>query len=174
MHFTCVCGQVISDTTDRLRNKAYLLPDQDWFLIAANARIADALDIYGLLRNMRRIYSCYACGRLAIPDPVTDSFLWYLPELDDRRPALGSTYGDSYKVRLIGTWRSDLMVGSLRWDKLGGGNDRSVERFSEKAAFMQRYFDSFQRLTSENNLSSACLRDDSAVVHLWEEREVRT
>jgi hypothetical protein len=167
MNMTCVCGHVIRDTTDRLRDKAYLLADEDWFLVTQGGR-DDSLTIHDLLRNMREIYQCDACGRLAIPDPATDVFLWYVPENDRRTQVLRSMYGNGYKVRIIGLWRSTWANGVLWWEEPGARHGRAVERFSDKATLKQRYFDVLQLLMAEGRLGSACLRQDNEVEHIWE------
>ena len=79
MRFKCHCGNIVRDTSDRLRNKAHLIPDQCWHelqrrletsvlgaLASGTISLADAeWQMMELLLNATRTaYQCTDCGRL--------------------------------------------------------------------------------------------------------------
>lgn len=92
MHFYCPCGNRISDTTDNISHKAYLLPDQDkisycaaleQIVQAENLSMEEKLDqILVRLQGhylSRCIYQCSRCGRLFVDD-TSYNLHSFLPE----------------------------------------------------------------------------------------------
>jgi hypothetical protein len=156
---------MINDTTDGLRHKALLLADEDWSGAVVDSK-SDSLSIYELRRSMRAIYQCDGCGRLAIPDPITDELLWFAPEKEHPRRVLGSIYGNGFKVRLDGRWYPDVGQGVVRWQAVGDAG--SLERFSDKDTLKRRYFEMLQLLIAEDKLGCACLRERHKVEHWWD------
>jgi hypothetical protein len=59
MNFTCICGHVVSDSTDDLPHKARLVADEDWNLFT------ESLD----WRLVSNLYQCSQCGRLRLEKP---------------------------------------------------------------------------------------------------------
>ena len=94
MWFDCRCGNTIKDTTDCLRQKGHLTPDQDLYLVwdemddqvidrVASKELAQN-DAYMLSRSLmaaptRRMYQCFECGRLYI-DGLDGELHCFLPE----------------------------------------------------------------------------------------------
>ena len=80
MKIQCVCGAIISDTTDCLPYKAYFIPDQEWF--GMWDAIDDAIEHSGptpkdketacmKLRSQghgQQAWQCTNCGRLHVDD----------------------------------------------------------------------------------------------------------
>ena len=92
MHFYCPCGNRISDTTDNIPHKAYLLPDQDkisycaaleQIIQAEHLSVEEKLDqILVRLQGhylSRCIYQCSCCGRLFVDD-TSYNLHSFLPE----------------------------------------------------------------------------------------------
>jgi hypothetical protein len=94
MKISCQCGAIISDNTDNLPHRGYLLPDQEWFATydAIDDEVIDPLAAgriekeaaYWLARSIigrsaRLMYQCRACGRLYIYD-LQGQLQCYLPE----------------------------------------------------------------------------------------------
>lgn len=93
-YITCHCGCDIKDTTDSLRSKGHLIPDQD--LYALWDEIDHLLDRVGageltaeeaympMRRSMslsRVIYECYRCGRIYFEGiNPGDEFQSFVPE----------------------------------------------------------------------------------------------
>ena len=81
MHFDCACGNRISDTSDGLRHKAHLTPDQDLYDVwdGMDVEVIDRVasgelsqeEAYVKSRRLmseptRTIYQCFECGRIYI------------------------------------------------------------------------------------------------------------
>lgn len=154
MKIACPCGEQISDTTDSLPNKAYLLADQDWAASTdgAQERWPDIEAIW--LRKTREIYQCAACGRLTFNDPVTGHLLWFSPEHDPRRRALGTVEGNTFRSNLVATWRSSQAKGDIFWNT-SGDLDGGWETFADRDAWMSRYREVEAQLQREGRLGLA-------------------
>lgn len=96
MWFECRCGERISDTTDCLRHKGHLTPDQDLYVVwdGMDEQIIDRVasgqlpvkDAYMVSRNImssptRTMYQCFQCGRLYI-DGADGNRHCFVPESD--------------------------------------------------------------------------------------------
>lgn len=159
MKIGCPCGAVIHDNTDFEPDKAYLLADQD---LCRLEEVADhdaviPLDVSGPL--WRTIYQCWSCGRLTLADPVTGKMLWFAPENDERKKALGSSEGNAFKVSLTGRWRPNEQRGEVSWGS-GGDQEGGFEEFDDKAAFERRYHQVFRMLSQEGRLHGASLNGE--------------
>ena len=92
MWFECHCGNEIKDTTDCLRNKGHLTPDQDLHSVwdGMDEQVIDRIasgelsldEAYVNSRRLmslpaRTVYQCFECGRLYIdgPDGERNCFL---------------------------------------------------------------------------------------------------
>src|SRR6266511_3646463 len=104
MKMRCECGEIISDQTDCLPNKAHFIADQDWFGVfnaidqivsdvAAGSMTAD--DAQTAVRRThltasRQMYQCSKCGRLLVAD-LQHNMNIYAPTSDtDSRQILSS------------------------------------------------------------------------------------
>lgn len=88
MKIRCTCGDIISDQTDYLPNKAYIIGDKNYFdfLDAIDEAIENKQeDRERLCMNIRRAepskiaYECNACGRLYLYNMGGD-LLEYVPQ----------------------------------------------------------------------------------------------
>src|SRR3954463_12578790 len=82
MKINCPCGAIISDSTDGLPRKGYVIPDQEWIPLcnALEQVIGDAMSrrieaeaafmrVHILLGEAARfVYQCRDCGRLFVND----------------------------------------------------------------------------------------------------------
>ncbi|PWU09791.1 MAG: hypothetical protein C5B50_26710 [Verrucomicrobia bacterium] len=82
MKMRCECGEIISDNTDYLPYKAFLIADEDWFGVAdaideitsevASGRTtilaAETAVRVVLNKKSRTMYQCSKCGRLLVAD----------------------------------------------------------------------------------------------------------
>lgn len=157
MKIDCLCGSTISDTTDSLPNKGYLLADQDWAELTSrpdNTR-PDADTVWF---KSREIYQCTECGRLTFDDPVTKQLLWFKPEIDPRGRALGSVDGDAFRANLDATWRHAKGEGELFWNS-SGDRHGGWEVFSDQAAWLRRFDEVVIQLKAEGRLGKAEVRE---------------
>lgn len=94
MWFECSCGNIIKDTTDCLRQKGHLTPDQDLYSVwdGMDDQVIDRVasgdlapnDAYMISRRLmasptRTMYQCVECGRLYI-DGLDGELHCFLPE----------------------------------------------------------------------------------------------
>jgi hypothetical protein len=168
MKFACSCGHVISDGTDYLRYKAYLISDQD---------IYDALEMSDRGSGdwwptlTRTMYDCEKCGRVWIYDHagLLQSFL---PE--SRSPHfLSSIAGIKWKRILRGSWTDKPILrtlprGFLSWTHLDDADRRTFEEWAELES---EYFKVFESLRSEDLLRDSLLKRNGEVIHAWPEAE---
>lgn len=168
MKIECRCGYIISDSTDCLPDKAYLLADQD--LGAVYDGHNDAAARFEAVRElMQCTYQCFACGRLCI-DAGTRGLLWFIPEGGRHERALGSVLGRSYKVFLRARWTSSHSLGprgEVFWGSSGdlpGG----FEDFASPDAVEVRYAEVKRELMAEGRLRDARLMVDGEVRDQWQ------
>lgn len=157
MKIGCLCGATISDTTDFLPNKGYLLADQDWGELTdrADDQIPSAETVW---LKARAIYQCTSCGRLTFDDPVTKQLIWFKPEIDPRGHALGSVDGDAFRANVMATWRSANDAGDLSWNS-SGDRPGGWERFSDQTAWRRRYDEVVAQLTAEGRLGRVRMQE---------------
>lgn len=82
MKIGCQCGATIHDTTDKLADKAHIIPDQEWVDVwdaideaieqsgpSTEEKTAACMKLRGLMRRVTRLaWQCQQCGRLYIDD----------------------------------------------------------------------------------------------------------
>jgi hypothetical protein len=82
MKIHCPCGAIISDSTDSLPRKGYIIPDQEWFpvydaldkviddIVSGHTKAETAyMHIRCILGDASRwIFQCRDCGRLFVDD----------------------------------------------------------------------------------------------------------
>lgn len=157
MKIGCLCGETISDTTDALPNKAYLLADQDWTALT-NCSEDEVPDAEAVWRKTREVYQCTSCGRLTFDDPVTKQLIWFKPEIDPRQRALGSVDGNAFRADLVATWRDVAGNGELFWNS-SGDHPGGWEVFSNRNDWMRRYAEVQVELKAEGRLGSCEMRE---------------
>ena len=64
MKIQCPCGALIIDTTDKLPYKAWLLTDQDMFLLYESFEDVQFHEVRE--HFMKAIYQCESCGRICL------------------------------------------------------------------------------------------------------------
>jgi len=72
MKFKCVCGTLLSDSTDDIPYKARLIADQDWNEFTRSCESPRGHD----WRLVTNIYQCPKCGRLRIEKPSGQVFFF--------------------------------------------------------------------------------------------------
>jgi hypothetical protein len=83
-HLYCVCGQIIRDDTDSVRNKAHILPGEDWDTALDNVKV----HVSEFLVVGRIMYECEWCGRIWMrARPGKHEWVSYAPE--GPRPRIG-------------------------------------------------------------------------------------
>jgi len=65
MKFKCICGNVLSDSTDDIPYKARLVADEDWNEFTTSCESPQGYD----WRLVTEIYQCPNCGRLRFEKP---------------------------------------------------------------------------------------------------------
>lgn len=161
MKFTCRCGALITDTTDFLPNKAYLIADQD---------LEDFFDapepIFAKMgRFDRLIHQCDDCGRLWVDDASRRHMTSFRPE-DGTDRVLASRFGAAWKAVLIGQWRSDRESGTLFCGS--AVKDQGLWReFGRWEELERAYREEFEARHAAGTLRAARLGKDGAWVHEW-------
>jgi len=166
MKIQCPCGDLIIDNTDRLPHKAWLLAEQDMFLLYELFEDMQFSDIRE--HFMKAIYQCESCGRICLDDPVTRDLIWFRPEADPRKKAFGSIKGNLYPVFLLGTWGG--RSGMLSWNS-AGDHEGGFEEFQQWEAVESRYFAMLDQFRQKGRLFQARLHKESRVVHEWKESD---
>jgi hypothetical protein len=166
MKIQCPCGDLIIDTTDKLPYKAWLLADQDMFLLYEPCEDVQFHEVRE--HFMKAIYQCESRGRICLDDPVTRDLIWFRPETDPRKKAFGSIKSNLYPVVLVGSWKGTS--GTLDWDR-AGDDEGGFEDFQYWEALESRYLAMLDQLRKEDRLLRAHLYKDNRIVHEWKESD---
>ena len=75
MKFQCLCGKILSDSTDEIPYKARMIADEDWNRFTESFERPQGHD----WRLVTDIYQCPDCGRLRIEKP-TGQVVFFEPE----------------------------------------------------------------------------------------------
>jgi len=174
MKIACPCGELISDSTDNLSNKAHRFADRDWgdFLFAD--RDVDSMRARAVTLS-RSMWQCTACGRICLDDRDHELH-WFVPEQAGPPPRLlSSVHGPRWKGSLAGNWRTDRTPdppGQLWWSC--GEDDSGWEEFASCTELERRYHEEFTRLDGADLLRSAFLRVDGRITHDWPPQDAAT
>lgn len=167
MRFMCECGHLITDTTDFLPYKAYMISDIDWedyWEAHEREALGKPLGPYqDPMRYEQSFYQCEECGRLYFDDPDDPSrFIAFVPE-NKVAMVTGPSEGDKWKGFLRGYFFGGH--GHVCWHHATGEEYRDFDDYGELKAF----FDAeLERLQSEGAIRSAWInKDGEAAVFKW-------
>lgn len=167
MRFMCECGHLITDTTDFLPYKAYMISDIDWedyWEAHEREALGKPLGSYqDPMRYEQSFYQCEECGRLYFDDPDDPSrFIAFVPE-NKVAMVTGPSEGDKWKGFLRGYFFGGH--GHVCWHHATGEEYRDFDDYGELKAF----FDAeLERLQSEGAIRSAWInKDGEAAVFKW-------
>ncbi len=189
MHFYCTCGYRISDTTDFLSYKAYMLADQDqddFFdgmekLIKDDSLSREECAERVVIRHAndylkRNIYQCPQCGRIFIEDNEENGFKLHIfaPEGDVNKKLLTSAKDTKWKGFLHAEWNDK----KFEWRESHGyifvntnvPHDEDLS-FDDKEAFWKRYYELFEELKAEKLIRSALLIENDKWLHSWSDND---
>lgn len=163
MKFRCKCDYVISDQTDFIPYKAYILADQD-------REDFQESEPRALFDFVRPAYQCSGCGRLWIEDQ-TGSLKSFMPD----SPAdgiLSSKKAGVWKAQLRGSWTENTRApvngkpGTL-WCSTAIRGGGLLETFGQWQDLQRRYFEEFEKRQSLGMLRDATLSKQGETIHQW-------
>ena len=163
MKIHCKCGSSVSDSSDFLYNKGYLVPDQDLEDLQGELEESSEVDLGTIWKYSKTIFQCGECGRLILK--LNNEYLFFsADEPEKSKYAIRSVFGENWKRHLRGNWCNGK--GSLWWG--GGvmdqGFDFDVRSWDDLS---ERYFEAFERLRGNEVLRNSFLRKDGEMVHEW-------
>lgn len=180
MHFWCGCGNRISDTTDMLSYKGYILADQD--LDDLYCKIEDAImspepdrkkvvaqffsDIIDIDKTM---YQCPKCGRIFIDGEARLLNAFRPEEGCTERRLLQSTKGELWQGFLYAEWDDE----KPEWSEHHGyvspivNIQYNIPGFDDYDAFVAKYYEVFEELKEKGIIRSAHLKRNRQVLHSW-------
>jgi hypothetical protein len=170
MKILCPWGHSIRDPYECGPDKAYLLPDRDYFAIVEEVA-NDTRRWQAFEEAQTTVWQCGSCGRLVLYRPCVGQMLWFAPE-GHRRRVLGSVQRDRFKIRLEASWASGSDAGELWWGE-AGEYPAGYEQFSDWDALERRYFVVLECLHSEGRLRWARLSKRGEIMHRWPEDRLR-
>lgn len=189
MHFRCICGNTIWDTTDHLYYKASMLADQDYgdlieeiekFVsdetLDANARMDHIMGIWTDYQ-WRHIYQCDQCGRVIIEGPENLYFFApeFSPERTEGKHLLTSVKAEDWEGCLHGEWDEEK---ESYWREHQGyisadTNDETIPRWQDydsREELERDYYKIFEKLREAGRIRSALLKIGRERVHDWPPR----
>lgn len=168
MRFLCECGHLITDTSDFLPYKAYMISDVDWEdYWEAHEREALGKPLGPYQEPMfyeQSFYQCEECGRLYFDDPDDPRrFISFTPE-DKAVMVTGPSEGERWKGFLRGYFYGGH--GHVCWHHATGEEYHEFDDYGELKAF----FDGeFERLRREGAIRSAWInKDGETAVFKWD------
>lgn len=189
MHFRCMCGYRIHDTTDNLSYKASILADQDDedFSDEIERYVSDeTLDPNACMHHImhiwseylwRKIYQCDQCGRIIIEDR-SGRLYFFAPEFELEgtvgKRLLTSVKAEDWKGYLHGEWDEE----KYEWREHQGyiyvnTNDESFpgwQEFDSREELEKEYYALFEKLREAGRIRSALLKIGRERVHSWPPR----
>ena len=177
MHFYCKCGCRISDTTDYLPYKGYLVADQDWFdiwdklnelVLSEAADREKQFDELFFSDMSRTVYQCPQCGNLYL-EGEGNQLIGFAAEEGTDTHLLESRLGENWKGMLYAYWEEK----TGDWNPHKGtifvevnGKNRNTYFYEEYEEFEKEYCRLFHEL-KDICLRGASLRVENARVHSW-------
>ena len=89
MKFQCLCGKILSDSTDDIPYKAHMIADEDWNRFTESCERPQGCD----WRLVTKIYQCPDCGCLRIRKPPSD-VVFFKPESESVSKSLLRSVGE--------------------------------------------------------------------------------
>ncbi|WLQ15679.1 hypothetical protein O5O45_07090 [Hahella aquimaris] len=163
MKIHCKCGATISDSSDFIYNKGYVVPDQDLEDLQDEIEQAKKVDLGTIWKYSKTLYQCHECSCLILE--LNDEYHFFSADIPDKsKYAVRSVFGEKWKRHLRGNWTRGK--GSLWW---GGGVQDQAFDFDVRdwEEMSNRYFEAFERLKNEGILRDSFLRKDGEMIHEW-------
>lgn len=172
MHFSCICGHRISDTSDNLPYSARVVADVDiydyWEAWERRGRGQSLGCLSNPMDYEKIIYQCEECGRLYFDDPDDPCrFISFLPE-DKNVMVTGPAEPDSWRGYIYGF--SDLgmerSIGSC-FTNWNFGTGKEYKEFDSYES-MRAYFDKkLEELQIEDKVKDAWVNKDGETIFRW-------
>jgi len=163
MKIHCKCGASISDSSDFIYNKGYLVPDQDLEDLQSEIENTKEVNLGTIWKHSKTMFQCHECGCLILE--LNDEYHFFSADNPDKsKNALRSVFGEKWKRHLRGNWHNGK--GSLWWGSgvKDQGYDFNVEDWDD---LLKRYYEVFERLKDEDILRDSFLSKDGDMVHKW-------
>ena len=163
MKIRCKCGASISDSSDFIYNKGYVIPDQDLEDLQDDIEQANEVDTSTIWKYSKTIFQCDECSSLILE--LNDGYHFFSAQTPEKsKYAIRSVFGEKWKRHLRGNWIGGK--GSLWW---GGGVQDQAFYFDlqDWDDLSTRYYEAFERLKNDETLRDAFLRKDGEMIHKW-------
>ena len=177
MHFSCICGHRISDTSDNLPYSARVIADVDiydyWEAWERTGRGQSLGILSDPMGYERIIYQCEECGRLYFDDPDDPSrFISFLPE-DKNVMVTGPIEPDSWRgyIYAVSDLGMERGIGCCftNWNYGSGEEYKKFDTYKS----MREYFDEkLQELQAADRVKSAWVNKDGETVFRWSLEDV--
>lgn len=171
MRFSCKCGHLITDTTDYIPYKAYMISDTDWedYREALERKmLGKSLGSYkDPMRYEQTFYQCEECGRIYFDDPDDPARLIAFAPDSKNVMVTRPSEGEQWK----GFLRAYFFHGNghVCWHHAFGEEYRSFDDYSE----LKSFFDSeLERLRDEGRIRRSWINKDGETIFTWHLDEV--
>lgn len=166
MKIHCTCGASISDSSDLIHNKGYVVPDQDLEDLQSAVEQSKGVSLHSIREHSKTIYQCHECDRLVLE--INGKYHFFSADSPgESKYALRSVFGEKWKRHLRGNWADGK--GSLWWG--GGVKDQHVDfDIQDWDELSKSYFEAFERLKNQEILRSSFLRKNGVVIHEWQSK----
>lgn len=181
MNFLCECGHRITDTTDYLSYKAYLISDQDWFdfldeidsAIERSGPTAEdkekaLMKIRMLSINLTKtVYQCQKCGNLFFDNDLPQFEMFRGCNSDVNKKLLQSAKGDKWQGFLYGVWVDNKPDWSETNGYICAANIIEGKQYDSWEALEKDYYSIFNELKNKSVLRSSSLKKNEVAIHTW-------
>lgn len=170
MRFRCSCGNLVTDTTDYIPYKGYVVSDTDFEdFFEAMERQARGQDL-GILQDpffyMQSFYQCEECGRLWFDDPKRSGHLVsFRPDDNDPPKVTRASEGADWKGFLRGFYLSKFSKeGHIVYHDYEGEH---YEYFDNPEKLKDCFRERFESLKEQGRIESAWLNYEGETIFSW-------
>lgn len=173
----CYCDNIISDSTDYIRYKGYIIADQDendYFDSIEKIIKSDNPDKNSLMCDFlcdfdtKTIYQCTECGRLYIEE--NNKLFCFKPENHSNTKILNSVHGEKWKGFLHAEWNDK----KYEWQEYKGYVYANINYSCEsvhsddRQEIIDSYYRLLEKLKKAGVIRYATLRINRKIIHEWD------
>ncbi|MFE6078236.1 hypothetical protein ACFVQB_27650 [Paenibacillus sp. NPDC057886] len=184
MHFYCNCGNRISDITDYLSYKGYVIADEDQFdfleeidraIEESGPSPKEKEDALMKVRRLwgdltRSVYQCPECGTVYFDNHKNELKGFTRGDENTDKTLLRSAKGDAWPGFIYGDWVDE----KPEWREKGYIDATSLSEmkiYEDWDSLKSDYYVLFHELKEKNLLRSGILKKNGEWIHSWSGRD---
>ncbi len=161
----CACGQIITDQTDFIKNKAHLIADQDYMDFFEEIENKELMQVTSkAIHYFNEVFQCSNCNSLIVFRPDQEKGIFFIPsDKKNSRHILRSYLGEKW----LGTMSAVFTEGKgeIFWDtNLESGFRQNLSLLELKEIYGKK----FEELSKLKILRHSFLRIENSIEHQFD------